>query len=694
MPDGWHTVTGGNAPDTTKNISAAIRRANGNPGILIINYPGNAYDAMNIDTILKCYRVLVDTSLAHDLIPVVMSPQPREQFSVANQQKMMVIRDSLENIFPDYFVDFYTGLAQPGSYVALSEYSAGDGVHRNDGGHRRYFELLKAHNPFRWYSTSSTVIANPDVAESYITNHTQGVHKYQISTWDNYGLAADTVVTVTVNPSVGCAGQRRVVVPSGAGTLYLTETNFTYNPGDTVVISNAYFWKQFTMKNIHGTPTCPVIVINSGGPISMEDGMGFDSCSYIRILGSGSPIDFYGFNFHGSVPYQGTALSVSGKSKNIEISNVSIRNKRYGFWCKNEASCEPTLNDWTMDSIWFHDSKIRDVAEQGLYWGSTSPSGLRSVVCDGDTLYPKPSRLDNLRIFNLDIDSTGRAAIQVSAGKDRTNPGISHIYNNIIRNTGRNLDNTQGGAISLGGFTNAYVYGNDIKYSFIYGIWAVGASYIRVEDNRVDSAGWHKGGSSELISYARPIMIQSTANLDPIDSVQYIIKNNQVGVGGSGTSYRINIVGSNLRKGLGLNTVCGNTNLNGTAALIEIDGGEVYSTNCGIGANLPPSASAGANKTIRLPVSSLTLTGSGVDSDGSISSYSWTKISGPSSGTIVSPSSASTNITGLEAGTYFFQITVTDDDGATASALVRVEVQAAIKRVLGTHLILKPLKEF
>ena len=46
--------------------------------------------------------------------------------------------------------------------------------------------------------------------------------------------------------------------------------------------------------------------------------------------------------------------------------------------------------------------------------------------------------------------------------------------------------------------------------------------------------------------------------------------------------------------------------------------------------NIPPTANAGADQTITLPTDSIKLTGIGTDSDGTIASYLWTKISGPS----------------------------------------------------------------
>jgi dienelactone hydrolase len=90
------------------------------------------------------------------------------------------------------------------------------------------------------------------------------------------------------------------------------------------------------------------------------------------------------------------------------------------------------------------------------------------------------------------------------------------------------------------------------------------------------------------------------------------------------------------------------------------------------------TASAGANQVITLPVSSVTLDASGSKvSSGSIASYAWSKISGPSSGTISSASSAKTSVTNMAAGTYKFQVTVKASDGSTASATVTVTVNAS-----------------
>lgn len=84
------------------------------------------------------------------------------------------------------------------------------------------------------------------------------------------------------------------------------------------------------------------------------------------------------------------------------------------------------------------------------------------------------------------------------------------------------------------------------------------------------------------------------------------------------------------------------------------------------GVNLNPTAQAGTTQFVTLPTSTATLNGSGsFDSDGSIASYAWTKISGPSGGTITSASSVSTGITSLQAGLYKYRLVVTDNAGGT-----------------------------
>jgi hypothetical protein len=81
--------------------------------------------------------------------------------------------------------------------------------------------------------------------------------------------------------------------------------------------------------------------------------------------------------------------------------------------------------------------------------------------------------------------------------------------------------------------------------------------------------------------------------------------------------------------------------------------------------NPPPAASAGGNQTIT--GTSVSLNGFGTAGAGTITGYAWTRISGPNTPTITSPTSANTTVTGLIPGIYIFRFTVTQTDAQTAS---------------------------
>lgn len=92
--------------------------------------------------------------------------------------------------------------------------------------------------------------------------------------------------------------------------------------------------------------------------------------------------------------------------------------------------------------------------------------------------------------------------------------------------------------------------------------------------------------------------------------------------------------------------------------------------------NKNPTVNAGSDKTITLPQNSISLTGSASDSDGSISSYAWSKLNGPSA-SMSNTSSATLNLSNLVQGTYNFRLTVKDNQGAATYDDAKVQVNAA-----------------
>jgi hypothetical protein len=92
-------------------------------------------------------------------------------------------------------------------------------------------------------------------------------------------------------------------------------------------------------------------------------------------------------------------------------------------------------------------------------------------------------------------------------------------------------------------------------------------------------------------------------------------------------------------------------------------------------ANQSPVAMAGSDTTIYLPPSSFQLNASNsYDPDGNITSYQWQEISGPNTAVASSMNGPAVDLSGLQEGIYQFQLTVTDNQGASSTAMVKISV--------------------
>jgi RHS repeat-associated protein len=147
-----------------------------------------------------------------------------------------------------------------------------------------------------------------------------------------------------------------------------------------------------------------------------------------------------------------------------------------------------------------------------------------------------------------------------------------------------------------------------------------------------------------------------TLNASPTGSgYSYIWKKNGATVSGTAATYATNVAG--------VYTVdvtyagCSKTSASTTLSL-----------------NAKPVVNAGTDKTILLPAGG-TISGSASDTDGAISSYLWSKISGP--GVIMSGvSTATLTLSNLDAGTFVFRLTSTDNFGESASDDVTITASA------------------
>jgi hypothetical protein len=97
---------------------------------------------------------------------------------------------------------------------------------------------------------------------------------------------------------------------------------------------------------------------------------------------------------------------------------------------------------------------------------------------------------------------------------------------------------------------------------------------------------------------------------------------------------------------------------------------------------LPPTANAGPSQVIQLPVNTTSVTGTGTTTNKSITGYLWSLVSGPNVPVINSPSSPTTTINNLIAGTYYFQFLVIDDAGLTGTDTMAIVVKPIVVQTI------------
>lgn len=122
----------------------------------------------------------------------------------------------------------------------------------------------------------------------------------------------------------------------------------------------------------------------------------------------------------------------------------------------------------------------------------------------------------------------------------------------------------------------------------------------------------------------------------------------------------------------------------GAAAVSSVVEFDDWTTSDGVDAavNMPPTASAGAAQTVE-PWSVVTLTGTDVDSDGTVTTRTWSQVSGPAVTLTGAGATRTLEAPATTAGaSLVFRYSVTDNSGATTTSDVTVTVLPAAERIL------------
>lgn len=156
MPSSYVPPPNRDGPDPARNVTRANISLASLPmpynGIVFINYPSNKYEEYSIAEIMYCLQTIYDSVVKEGHRCYIMTTQPRSGGvwnDAALKRKLAVLKDSIINRFGTArTLNFYDGLYDPADSTLLAKYSAGDGIHFNNDGHKELFERVKAKNVF------------------------------------------------------------------------------------------------------------------------------------------------------------------------------------------------------------------------------------------------------------------------------------------------------------------------------------------------------------------------------------------------------------------------------------------------------------------------------------------------------------------------------------------------------------------
>ena len=149
MPAGYTPPAGRNGARPYNNITDGLQ---GNPDIVLVNYPSNGYDEFSIDEVMFCLRTIRQTANNAGKPCYIATTQPRSQpasfQTPAVRQKMQLLKESILNEFGQYALNFWDDLVNPADNSLQSIYDSGDGTHLTAAGHRVLFNKVVQKNFF------------------------------------------------------------------------------------------------------------------------------------------------------------------------------------------------------------------------------------------------------------------------------------------------------------------------------------------------------------------------------------------------------------------------------------------------------------------------------------------------------------------------------------------------------------------
>jgi hypothetical protein len=264
-------------------------------------------------------------------------------------------------------------------------------------------------------------------------------------------------------------------------------------PGDTIAIKGGKYY-QLLIRNITGTKSNPIIVINRGAQVNVSGntvyGIKLGGCKYLKFTGKGNNSDYYGITIKDIVTTLstgGNGLSIDDLSTNIEVENVEIKNVTYvGIMAKTDPSCvfSSQYGSFVMRDLFIHDTYIHKIGHEGMYIGSSKFKDGYVINCNGVNSTVYPHLLKNLKIYKNIVDSTGWDGIQIGCADS------AKVYNNkVSRDSQADSLYQMSGILIGGGSQNFDCYNNKIINGHGDAVEVLGQGKLKIFNNLIVNPG-------------------------------------------------------------------------------------------------------------------------------------------------------------------------------------------------------------
>ncbi|MEO5995103.1 MAG: PA14 domain-containing protein [Chitinophagaceae bacterium] len=397
-----------NSPRPYNNITEGLQ---GNPDVVLINYPSNGYDIFSIDEVLYCLRTIKQTANSAGKPCYITTSQPRndpESFRTEPvRMKMAEIKNRILSEFGSFAINFWDGIANPVDNSLLSLYDA-DGTHLNNAGHRILFNRVLERNIFstaptvgnglnyKYYEGNWSALPNFNELQPAKSGSTANVDVSPKSRDDYFAFLWEGFIKI---PTPG--NYTFEVVSDDGGKLYF---NSLYDPNANALVNNDGLHPAYSASasiNINAAGSYPIAISffeNSGGEVMQVywSGPGFSrqpipneafSSQPTSVVGNGLKYKYYEGNWSGLPDFNSLQPAKTGSIANIDISPRS-RDDYFAFLWEGYIKI-PTAGNYIFELISDDGSK--------LYFNTEYNAGANALV-NNDGLHPAFSASGSINI--------------------------------------------------------------------------------------------------------------------------------------------------------------------------------------------------------------------------------------------------------------------------------------------------------